>query len=99
MGSTIKDSLFKIKIIKLFFYNFKLFKYKLKKPKFGTFWYCVKESRFYFKLRILIYIISVILIFILFIFARFLREYQSLVFFIYLIWFFCSLFYIEFIRV
>jgi len=86
----------KIELIRFYMRDFK---YQLEDPEPGTFIYIFLYSDFYFWLRIFFYIISVS--FILFIFAiyKFIKEHESLIVFIYIIWFFSSLFYIEFIRV
>ena len=86
----------KVELIK---YNIKLIKYHIKDPEPGTLWYSIVDCRSYFLVRVLIYGIGVILIFFLFSIYRFLREHESLVVFVYIIWFFSSLFYIEFLRV
>jgi len=80
-------------------YNIKLLKYHMNKPEPGTLWYSMVRSRYLFFIKVYIYIFGTILIFFIFIIGKFLRRYQSLVLFIYLCWFFFSLFYIEFIRV
>ena len=86
----------KVELIK---YNIKLAKYHIKDPEPGTLWYCIIDCRSYFLFRVVIYGIGVIAIFFLFSIYRFIKEHESLVVFIYIIWFFSSLFYIEFLRV
>lgn len=86
----------KIKLIK---YNIELIRYHIKEPEPGTVWYCTIESRSYFILRALIYCVGVTCILGLFTIYRFIKEHESLVVFSYIVWFFSSLFYIEFIRV
>lgn len=84
--------------VELIHYNIKLIKYHLKDPDPGTLWYSLIDCRSYFLFRVLIYGFGVILILILFSTYRFLKEHESLVVFVYIIWFFSSLFYIEFLR-
>lgn len=86
----------KIKLIK---YNIKLLKYHLKEPDPGTLWYSWLYSRYRFLCKVWLYFIGVLFIFFLFIIYRFIKQHESLVVFIYIYWFFLSLFYIEFIRV
>jgi hypothetical protein len=85
--------------VKLINYNIQIWKYHIKEPGIGTLWYWVIRSRSYFRLRIFIYLIGLILILFLFSIYRFIKEHESLIVFIYIIWFFSSLFYIEFIIV
>ena len=85
--------------IKLIRYNIIVFQYHLKEPELGTIWYLVLTSHFYFRLRVFIYLIGVILILFIFNICRYVKKYISLVVFIYIVWFCSSLFYIEFIRV
>ena len=87
------------KKVKLIYYNVKLLKRHINKPKFGTIWYWVIRSRLNFITKIYIYLFVVLLILLLFVIGRTLRKYQSLILFIYICWFCFSLFYIEFIRV
>jgi len=86
----------KVKLIKN---NIKILKYHLKEPDPGTLWYCLRDSRFLLKLRLFSYLIGVIFILFLFSIFRFIYEHESLVVFIYIVWFCSSIFYIEFIRV
>lgn len=86
----------KIELIK---YNIKLLKYHLKEPDPGTLWYSWLYSRYRFLGNVWLYFIGVLFIFFLFIIYRFIKQHESLVVFIYIYWFFLSLFYIEFIRV
>ena len=86
----------KIELIK---YNIKLLKYHLKEPYPGTLWYSWSYSRYRFLGKVWLYFIGVLFIFFLFIIYRFIKQHESLVVFIYIYWFFFSLFYIEFIRV
>ena len=86
----------KIELIK---YNIKLLKYHLKEPDPGTLWYSWLYSRSRFLGKVWLYFIGVLFIFFLFIIYRFIKQHESLVVFIYIYWFFLSLFYIEFIRV
>ena len=86
----------KIELIK---YNIKLLKYHLKEPDPGTLWYSWLYSRYRFLGKVWLYFIGVLFIFFLFIIYRFIKQHDSLVGFIYIYWFFLSLFYIEFIRV
>ena len=86
----------KVKLIKN---NIKILKYHLKEPDPGTLWYCLRDSRFLLKLRLFGYLIGVIFILFLFSIFRFIYEHESLVVFIYIVWFCFSIFYIEFIRV
>ena len=86
----------KIELIK---YNIKLLKYHLKEPDPGTLWYSWLYSHSRFLYKVWLYFIGVLFIFFLFIIYRFIKQHESLVVFIYIYWFFFSLFYIEFIRV
>jgi len=86
-------------LLDLVIYNYKILRYHIKEPFPGTHWYFMKRSRFYFRIQALIWIILVIFVFLIFNICRFFTRYESLVVFIYIIWFFSSLFYIEFIRV
>lgn len=86
----------KVKLIKN---NIKILKYHLKEPDPGTLWYFLRDSRFLLKLRLFSYLIGVIFILFLFSIFRFIYEHESLVVFIYILWFCSSIFYIEFIRV
>jgi hypothetical protein len=88
-----------VKKIELIHYYIKRFKYQLEDLEPGTFVYIFLHSNFYRWSRIFLYIISVSLILILFAIYKFVKEHESLIVFIYIIWFFSSLFYIEFIRV
>jgi len=85
--------------VELYYYNIQLLKRHITNPEFGTVWYWTIGSRSYFFIKVFIYLFIVLGIFFLFIIGRTLRKYQSLVLFIYICWFFSSLFYIEFIRV
>ena len=80
-------------------YNIKLIKYHIKDPEPGTLWYSLIDCRSYFIIRVLIYAFGVFLILFFFIIYRFIKEHESLIVFIYIIWFFSSLFYIEFLRI
>ena len=88
---------------KIVLYNVKLFKYHLYDPDPGTFWYCLRywidTSYSYFVLKAFIYFIGVLCTFFIFIIYRFIKEHESLVLFIYIVWFCSSLFYIEFIMI
>lgn len=96
----LKNKLYQLKAnLELIEYNIKLLKYHINKPEPGTLWYWVVRSRYLFCIKVYIYIFGVIFIFFIFTICKFLRRYQSFVLFIYLCWFFSSLFYIEFIRV
>jgi hypothetical protein len=83
----------------LLIYNFKILKYHIKEPFPGTHWYFFKRSRLYFRIQAVIWIILVIIVFFIFNTCRLIKKYESLLVFIYIIWFFSSLFYIEFIRI
>ena len=85
--------------VELFQYNIKLIKYHLKDPDPGTLWYCIIDCRSYFIFRVVIYGIGAMIILFFFGIYRFIKEHESLVVFVYIIWFFSSLFYIEFLRV
>ena len=85
--------------VELINYNIKLIKYHIKDPEPGTLWYSLIDCRSYFLFRVLIYAFGVFLILFFFTIYRLVKEHESLVVFIYIIWFFSSLFYIEFIRV
>jgi hypothetical protein len=87
------------KKMKLIHFRIEDFKYQLEDPEPGTFIYIFLHSNFYRWLRIFFYIISVSFILIIFTIYKFIKEHESLIVFIYIIWFFFSLFYIEFIRV
>jgi hypothetical protein len=65
----------------------------------GTFWYVFLNSHFFFLLRGFTYFFGVVLILSLFSLYKLFKQHESLFVFIYIIWFFSSLFYIEFIRV
>ena len=96
----LKKKLFRLKKkLELIKHNTKLIKYHINKPEPGTIWYWMVRSRYLFFMKVYIYFFGVIFIFFIFIICKYLRRYQSLAFFIYLCWFFSSLFYIEFIRV
>ena len=84
--------------VELINYNIKLIKYHIKDPEPGTLWYSFIDCRSYFIFRVLIYGFGVTLILIFFSIYRFIKEHESLVVFVYIIWFFSSLFYIEFLR-
>ena len=86
----------KLELIK---YNIKLVRYHLKEPDPGTLWYSWLYSRSRFLYKIWLYFIGVLFFFFLFIIYRFIKQHESLVVFVYIYWFFLSLFYIEFIRV
>jgi len=85
--------------IELIQYNIKLLKYHLKEPDPGTLWYSWLYSYYLFIIKAWLYFISLLLIFFIFIIYRFIKQHESLIVFIYIYWFFLSLFYIEFIRV
>ena len=85
--------------VKFFYYDLKLLKHHIKEPEFGTIWYWILGSRSYFFIKVIIFFFIALATFFLFIIGRILRKYQSLVLFVYICWFFSSLFYIEFIRV
>ena len=93
---TFNDFQEKVKLIKN---NIKILKYHLKEPDPGTLWYSLRDSRFLLKLRLFSYLIGVIFILFFFSIFRFIYEHESLVVFIYILWFCSSIFYIEFIRV
>lgn len=86
----------KVQLIKC---NIKILKYHYKEPDPGTIWYFFRDSRFLLRIRLFFYLIGIIFILFLFSIYRFLYEHESLVVFIYIVWFCFSLFYIEFIRV
>merc|ERR1711920_732996 len=73
-------------------YIIKLIKYHIKDPEPGTLWYSLIDCRSYFLFRVLIYGLGVILILFFFSIYRFIKEHESLVVFVYIIWFFSSLF-------
>lgn len=85
--------------LKLIQYNIKLLKYHIKEPDPGTLWYSWLYSHYRYLVKIWFYFIGVLIIFVIFIIYRFIKQHESLVVFIYIFWFFSSLFYIEFIRV
>jgi hypothetical protein len=85
--------------IKLIHYNIQLWKYHIKEPVQWTLWYWILRCRSLYRYRIFIYFVGVSFILFLFGIYRFIKEHESLIVFIYIIWFFSSLFYIEFIRV
>ena len=90
----------KVELIK---YNIKILKYHFKEPDPGTLWYCLRyclrTSPLLLKLRLFIYLLGIIFTLFLFSIFRFIYKHESLVVFIYIVWFFSSIFYIEFIRV
>jgi hypothetical protein len=79
--------------------NIRYLKLYINKSKPGTFWYVLLNSHLFFLLRAFLYFFGVL--FILFIFSMYkvFKQHESLFVFLYIIWFFSSLFYIEFIRV
>jgi hypothetical protein len=87
------------KKIELIRFYIQYFKYQLEDSEPGTFVYIFLHSNFYHWSRIFFYIVSVSFILMLFAIYKFVKERESLIVFIYIIWFFSSLFYIEFIRV
>jgi len=85
--------------IKLFEYYKFLYNQNLKDPEPGTFCYFMSISIFFFKIRLYLLLFGVIFILFIFWIWRLINKYESLVVFIYIVWFCFSLFYIEFIRV
>jgi hypothetical protein len=85
--------------VELIQYNIKLLRYHIKEPDPGTLWYSWIYSRYCYLGKAWIYFICVLITFFIFIIYRFIKQHESLVVFIYIFWFFSSLFYIEFIRV
>jgi len=85
--------------IDLIQYNIKVLKYHLKEPDPGTLWYSWLYSYYRYLYKAWLYFIGVLFIFFLFVIYRFIKQHESLIVFVYIFWFFSSLFYIEFIRV
>ena len=65
----------------------------------GTFWYVLLNSHIFFLVRAFIYFFGVVFTLFFFSIYKIFKRHESLFVFIYIIWFFSSLFYIEFIRV
>jgi hypothetical protein len=79
--------------------NLQYFKLYINESEPGTFWYVLLNSNLFFLVRVFIYFFGVLSILILFSFYKTFKQHESLFVFIYIIWFFSSLFYIEFLRV
>ena len=81
------------------FLNLQYLKSYINESEPGTFWYVLLNSNIFFLLRAFIYFIGVLFILFLFSFYKLFKRHESLFVFIYIVWFFSSLFYIEFLRV
>jgi hypothetical protein len=79
--------------------NMRHLKLYINKSKPGTFWYVLLNSHLFFLLRAFTYFFGVLFILLIFSIYKLFKQHESLFVFLYIIWFFSSLFYIEFLRV
>jgi hypothetical protein len=79
--------------------NIRHLKLYINNSKPGPFWYVLLNSHLFFLSQAFIYFFGVLFILFIFSMYKLFKQHESLFVFLYIIWFFSSLFYIEFLRV